>query len=407
MSATWKRNLRSGHSIWQRRPLSGLPQKRLARDIRCDVLIVGAGISGALAAEQLTEAGRAVVILDRRGAVRGSTLASTSLLQYEIDTPLSKLAKRIGVARAERIWRRSKLALDTLRERTRRLGITAACTERSSLYLEGDVLDGAGLQAEAEARRRAGFEVRLLSAKSVRQEYGIPGRCGLIGYNNLEANPRRLATGFLGVALARGARLYAPVEAISVEPNASGVTVLTDGKATIRARHLIFATGYELPKGVPRKGHSIATTWAIATRPQPRRLWPGHGFIWEASDPYLYLRVGPGGRIICGGEDEAFDDADRRDALTASKISAIEAKLARLLPHVDARADYGWCGNFGGSTTGTPSIGPVPGMKNCFAVLGYGGNGITFSMMAAQILRAHICGDGDADADLFSFTRRH
>ena len=181
--------------------------------------------------------------------------------------------------------------------------------------------------------------------------------------------------------------------------------ILTD-QATIRARHVVFATGYELPKGVPRKGHSIATTWAIATRPQPRALWPGRGFIWEASDPYLYLRVGPAGRVICGGEDETFSDAETRDALTGSKIAAIEAKLAKLLPHVDARADYAWCGNFGGSTTGTPSIGPVPGMKHCYAVLGYGGNGITFSMMAAQILRAHICGDGDADADLFSFARR-
>ena len=118
MGATRKRNLRSGHSIWQRRPLPGVPEQRLARDARCDVLIVGAGISGALAAEQLTDAGLAVVIIDRRGAVRGSTLASTALLQYEIDTPLSKLAKRIGVLRAERIWRRSKLALDALRERT-------------------------------------------------------------------------------------------------------------------------------------------------------------------------------------------------------------------------------------------------------------------------------------------------
>ncbi len=406
MGATRKRNLRSGHSIWQRRPLPGLPEKRLTRDLRCDVLIIGAGISGALAAEQLTDAGLSVVIIDRRGAVRGSTLASTALLQYEIDTPLSKLAKRIGVARAERIWRRSKLALDALRERTQRLGIEAASADRSSLYLEGDVLDGAGLRAEAQARRRAGFEVRLLSAKSVRREYGIPGRSGLVGYNNLEADPRRLAMGFLRVALSRGARLYAPVEAVRVEPHATGVSVLTDKEVTIGARHAVFATGYELPKGVPRKGHSIATTWAIATHPQPRALWPGHGFIWEASDPYLYLRTGPGGRIICGGEDETFADAETRDALTESKVAAIEAKLAKLLPHVDARADYAWCGNFGGSITGTPSIGPVPGMKHCQAVLGYGGNGITFSMMAAQILRAHICGDGDADADLFSFTRK-
>ncbi len=45
-------------------------------------------------------------------------------------------------------------------------------------------------------------------------------------------------------------------------------------------------------------------------------------------------------------------------------------------------------------------------MPNCYAVLGYGGNGITFSMMAAQILRGMICGSGDPDSDLFSFSRK-
>lgn len=45
-------------------------------------------------------------------------------------------------------------------------------------------------------------------------------------------------------------------------------------------------------------------------------------------------------------------------------------------------------------------------MKNCYAAMGYGGNGVTFSMMAAQILRGLIVGTGDPDADLFSFHRR-
>jgi len=37
--------------------------------------------------------------------------------------------------------------------------------------------------------------------------------------------------------------------------------------------------------------------------------------------------------------------------------------------------------------------------------MGYGGNGITFSMMAAQLLRGLITGTGDADADLVSLLR--
>ena len=45
-------------------------------------------------------------------------------------------------------------------------------------------------------------------------------------------------------------------------------------------------------------------------------------------------------------------------------------------------------------------------MPGCYAVLGYGGNGITFSMLAAQLLRGLISGEGDADEDLFSFHRK-
>jgi glycine/D-amino acid oxidase-like deaminating enzyme len=161
-----------------------------------------------------------------------------------------------------------------------------------------------------------------------------------------------------------------------------------------------------LPKGVPRAGHTVASTYAIATRPQPRRLWPSRGFIWEASDPYLYLRVGPEGRIICGGEDEPFADARQRDVLLPQKTATIEAKLRALLPGVDPRADYAWCGTFGMSETGTPSIGPVPRMPRCHAVLGYGGNGMTFSALAAQVLLNQMTGRGDPDSDLFSFRRR-
>ena len=52
-----------------------------------------------------------------------------------------------------------------------------------------------------------------------------------------------------------------------------------------------------------------------------------------------------------------------------------------------------------------PPSGRVPRMPNCFAVLGYGGNGITFSMMAAQMLRNILSGEGDPDLDLVAFGR--
>ncbi|WP_293839446.1 FAD-binding oxidoreductase [Sphingopyxis sp.] len=110
--------------------------------------------------------------------------------------------------------------------------------------------------------------------------------------------------------------------------------------------------------------------------------------------------------MICGGEDEEISDADERDAKIADKTAALSRKLGALLPMIDATPVHAWAGSFGDSKTGTPTIGRIPRMPNCYAAMGYGGNGITFSMMAAQMLRALICGDGDPDADLVSFSRK-
>ena len=99
----------------------------------------------------------------------------------------------------------------------------------------------------------------------------------------------------------------------------------TSDSICIDARHVIFCTGYELAKIVPATGYKILSTWAIATRPrpQPHALWPQRALIWEASEPYLYLRTTTDGRVVCGGEDEAFADTDKRDALTAQKTKCV------------------------------------------------------------------------------------
>lgn len=403
MSATDVIDVRTGKSIWSDGFVRALPRSRLRRDSRTDVLVVGAGITGALVAEALADAGLRVTIVDKGPPLSGSTMASTALLQYELDVSLGRLRGKLGAERAVRIWRRSHLALDALRERTRRLGIDARCVSQDSLYLQGDILNAQELKYEVEARRAAGFEVEWLGRREVRSRYGIVGRAALRSFGGISADPRRLAAGYLRCAIANGARLHSPAHVEAVEPGSGEVQAAIKGGPVIRARYLVFATGYEIPHGVPRKGHRIASTWAMATRPQ--RGWKHGCLVWEASNPYLYLRPGPEGRIICGGEDEDFQSPEHRDRLTPGKIAALQRKLSRLIPHLDVRAEYSWAGSFGTSPTGSPSIGAVPGMAGCHAVLGYGGNGITFAMVAAQLLRTTITGGRDPDADLFSFRR--
>ncbi|HAU81325.1 MAG TPA: amino acid oxidase, partial [Stenotrophomonas sp.] len=89
-------DLKSGYPFWAVR--NGLMHAfpPLEKDLNCEVLVVGGGISGALIADELCAHGHGVALIEQRDIGWGSTAASTALLQYEIDTHLIDLAQRYG-----------------------------------------------------------------------------------------------------------------------------------------------------------------------------------------------------------------------------------------------------------------------------------------------------------------------
>jgi glycine/D-amino acid oxidase-like deaminating enzyme len=394
-----QRDLHGGKPVWAAG--SPFPGRAPPPHSQADVVIVGAGFTGAVIAETLTAAGLSVALVDRRGPARGSTAASTALLLFEIDVPLIKLAEKIGQERAARVWTRTASAMRQLDGKVAALGIDCDFAERQSLYLAGNVLDADGLAAEADARRKIGIASEWLDRRALRSTYAIDRPAALLSGNSAEADPVRLTHGLLGHALARGAKLYFPADVTAVESTGDGVVAVLDGSARITARHLVFSTGYELPKWVPQTGMRIISTWAMATPPQ-RTLWHSRCLIWEAADPYLYLRTTPDGRILIGGEDEECESADYREAVLGEKTKALQDKLRALLD-VDATAAFAWTGAFGKSDTGLPKIGAINARPGSYAVLGFGGNGMTYAMIAADIIKGLISGQPDPDADLFAF----
>jgi glycine/D-amino acid oxidase-like deaminating enzyme len=405
MSLTRHRDLRAGDTAWSVYRMPTIRGTALRRSVSTDVAIVGGGISGAMIAQALAAAGAKPLILDRRrSALLGSTAASTALLQFELDTPLTTLSRTIGTRKAQRVWIASRDAVNELRTRTIGLGIAAHLQTRPSLYLAGNVLDARGLQQEVALRRRIGISSELLDMRALRHHFGIARPAALLSHGNAEANPLELAAGYLRCAIAQGARFHAPHDIVNLACDRRGTTLATADGIEIRARHVVLCTGYELARIVPPHNNTVRSTWAIATRPQPRALWPQKALIWEASDPYLYLRTTSDGRVICGGEDEDFANAARRDALTPAKTARLERKLHRLFPQLDNRAVAAWTGSFGSSASGMPTIGAIPGYPRCYAVMGFGGNGITFSMLATGIITAAILGRRHPDAPLFAFS---
>jgi glycine/D-amino acid oxidase-like deaminating enzyme len=149
------------------------------KPLSVDVIVIGAGITGALIAETTTALGLTTVILDRRPPIGGSTAASTALLQFEIDMPLVRLADHIGFANASRVWRRSYNAVDDLERMVRRLQISCAFRSRRSLYLAGTEMGAADLKEEARQRRAIGLPSVFLDQGALHGMAGID-RAGAI-----------------------------------------------------------------------------------------------------------------------------------------------------------------------------------------------------------------------------------
>lgn len=404
---TVQRDLRTARSVWAATPRISVPAKPVPRSRTYDIIIVGAGISGALMAQALINGKRSVAVLDRREPVRGSSMASTAMIQHEIDIPLFKLARSIGIANAARAWRRSVEAVESLQRLADDLDIDCQMGAKSALYLAGDAYGARALLQETTVRKKAGLDAQYLTSADLKAEYGLNRTAAIRSSAAASANPAQLTAGILNLARNTGCEIISPIEVTDLHAANGQVILATSTGHLLVAEHVVFCTGYEFLKPLADRNHQVISTWAIASKPDLRLPgWLSSHLIWEASDPYLYLRMTSTGRLIAGGEDEDSADAYLSPAKVQSKARTIARKVGDLFGCSIGDPDYAWAAGFGATPTGLPMIGEVPGLKNVYAVMGYGGNGITFSKMAAEIVSAAILGKPDKDADLFPFSSR-
>src|SRR5688572_22297364 len=88
--------LRSKETYWLLKNGLIASYPSLQKNISCEVLIIGGGITGSLMAYQLSQEGYKTVLIDKRDIAMGSTCATTAMLQYEIDEPMYSLIAKVG-----------------------------------------------------------------------------------------------------------------------------------------------------------------------------------------------------------------------------------------------------------------------------------------------------------------------
>ncbi|CAN5555442.1 FAD-dependent oxidoreductase [soil metagenome] len=382
------------------------PYFSLTKDLKVDFVVVGGGISGALTARSLAIAGASVVLLDKRHIAMGSTSASTALLQYDIDRTLSELIDLMGESIAVRAYELSLKALKDLEQIAAGLALDNDFETRLSIRFAKFKKDVPMIEKEYEVRKQNGFDVELWDAATVAKRFPFSAPAALATRPSATVDPYLLTHGLLLDAAVKGVKIFDKTPVERIERSKNGVTIHTASGHRIKARKVVIACGYESVNYLPGKIGTLNSTFAFVTEPLPQKTpWFENAIFWNTADPYIYCRTTADNRIVFGGEDEPFYDPAKRDALVDSKTNKLSKQLKELFPDIPFKVDYSWAGTFIETDDGLPYIGTIRQLPHTYFALGYGGNGITFSQLAADILTDLLIGKKNADADIFSFDR--
>jgi glycine/D-amino acid oxidase-like deaminating enzyme len=399
-------NLRSPYPYWLLRHgiINSYPS--LDDDLKTEIVIMGAGISGALVANQLCQAGYQVVMVDRRHAGMGSTAASTSLLQYEIDKPLHQLINAVGEKNAVRSYLLCREAILDIKKICSQLKDTGLFSSKPSFQFASFKSDVIDLRKEYSLRKKAGFSLQWLEEKDIHKKFGFKKSAGILSQDGAEADAYQITHSLLKKWIAKGLQVYDNTEVVVIRHHKQGVELITANKKRIRAKKLIIACGYESQQYIPKKVQELQATYAICSEPFVQKdFWYKNALIWETDTPYLYLRTTSDKRILMGGKDVPFSSPQRRDRLINQKTKSLEKSFSKLFPDLPFKTDFKWAGTFASTKDGLPYVGSIPQRPHTYFALGFGGNGITFSAIAADIIRDLLSGKKNTDAKIFSFDR--
>ncbi len=379
----------------------------LRTDAQCQVLVIGGGVSGALVSARLVERGFDVLMIDKREFGMGSTCASTSLVLYELDAHLVDLREKLGLDKADRAYKAAHRVLQIMPELVDKAGGASECdyVKKKSFYLANSEAETLLLQREAAARRELGINCRVMDACEIAERFPFQAPAGILSEEAAALDLYRFTHGLIRYAVNLGLRAFDRTSVESIEERSDYVKACTDRGALIKADAIVFAAGYESQNYIRKNVAKNMSTYALASEPlEGKKEWWEDVHIWETSRPYIYMAVTPDRRVLLGGEDEPFTTAEARDRLLPGKTEKLVGRFKSMFPDIPLEPAFCWTGTFAETTDALPRIGRTDEWKRALFALGYGGNGITFSVLAAEIIAGELAGEPVNWADVFQFS---
>ena len=343
---------------------------------QCDVVIVGAGLTGCSAALTLARAGKDVVALDAQRPGWGASTRNGGMIGGGYRLSHQQMVEKYGAQTAHRLLVESHVdSLEFAVSRIRDEGIDCD-------YHRYGRFRGQWNRAEYDATARSLDDLRKLVAVNIdmvppeaqRAEIGSDLYSGgMLLHDHGGLHPGKYMMGMALAAERAGARLFGHTAVRDVRPAGSGFAVAT-ARGEIRAAAVLMATnGYTTPDFAKLKRRMIpVSSFLIATEELPEGmaddLMPGRRMCVETRNRHCYFRLSPDGRrLVLGGR------AAMNRVSLARSARVLHGLLGEIFPQTRTlKLSHSWTGHTGFTFSFMPHIGRLDGIWHA---MGYSGSG--------------------------------
>lgn len=397
----------NGNIYWREKTKIQKTYPYITHNTSCDVLIIGGGITGAITAYFLAKEGFDVIVAEKNIIGFGSTLATSALLEYQLDLNMYKLEKMLGENTAKKIYKLCLNAIDKIEKINCEFEKNTGFKRQDSLYYSNKFMQKSNMSKEYSIRKKAGFDTLFL------EKHNTINLNSAILTKNASAvlNPYEFTQNlFEYLESFENVKVYENTEIVNVMPRYENVICKTNNDFEILAENVIFTSGINTLKylNVPT---DIYQKFIIVTRPIEKIKNMNVNFTArDTAEPYHNIRFTNDGRIIFSGEDVKLNDRrlDEKyiSSIAKSKYKKLYSTMERTFPGVDEiDIEFAFNGTCPITKDTLPLIDEIPNMPNCFCNLGFGTNGILYSVIGADILKDAIKGFYTKDMYMFKVNR--
>jgi len=355
---------------------------------RADVVIVGGGYTGTVAALQLARSGASVTLLERNTLGWGASTRNGGIFHPGLKWGRAALVKRHGQDLGGRLYQDGVDAFFTAERFVTDAGFDCDYRRSGLAILAWSTSQMDELEQELDEFRDAGLRGRAYRGKEVHQELGsdfYPG--GIAIEESGMIHPGRYFAGIVSAAQAVGVDLHTATAAERIEVE-GGDRVVHTPRGSIRAGAVLVATNGYTDGLVPWIGQRVLPigSYIVATEPMSEEpaasISPRGRCFFDTKNFLYYWHVNAERRLIFGGRASfRGTSVDQTAAILTRALATVHPQAAHL------RIDHAWGGTIAFTFDRLPHLGEHGGIHYA---LGYCGSGLTlgttFGLRMARIL---------------------